>query len=385
MTTSLQNLGIKPDLRPEVRVRMGRKGDRGGVVEKDRFHLCTGRASGAGMKAVSDPHPSFAAFNGAEARYRQELRGTPIHALGGAWAARRRLDLEPLRCCPPPRPRGPAWDAPVLLWRRRPCASLGARQVDGHRLSWRRLPVPAAPAGGEERGDGLQADLHLVFPAPLAGGRRSRPLPSCPAFIESGGPWSYATMQWWGFYQGIQAQWVQMGGAGEPDLYGLPIRLSCSAGRSPAAALRWVPELYTDFAAGQTLQGFLAWRAAQAEAARPSWPAPPPRPPRRRPGALGPSRSAAPTCRPTPSSRPCEVGDEPAHSAWGIDSDLLQSLEEGDLCPNCEEGSLEVASGPNCSCHQPALLRLRRGRAPLRRLGWRKATARQTSGTRSAG
>ena len=33
------------------------------------------------------------------------------------------------------------------------------------------------------------------------------------------------------------------------------------------------------------------------------------------------------------------------------DSDLLQSLEEGDLCPNCEEGSLEVASGPNCSCH----------------------------------
>lgn len=33
------------------------------------------------------------------------------------------------------------------------------------------------------------------------------------------------------------------------------------------------------------------------------------------------------------------------------DFDLLQALEEGDACPECEDGRLDVASGPDCSCH----------------------------------
>ena len=271
MTTSLQNLGIKPDLRPEVRVRMGRKGDRGGVVEKDRFHLCTGRASGAGMRAVSDPHPSFAAFNGAEARYRQELRGTLIHARweapgrhgdGSIWS---RFDAARL----------PGHEVPPGM---RPCCSGdGARARRWVRGKWTDIACPGDACQfrqprleGKNEVTDCKRISTLVFQLRWLEGASSRPLPSCPAFIESGGPWSYATMQWWGFYQGIQAQWVQMGGAGEPDLYGLPIRLSLQRRTVPGRGAEvWVPELYTDFAAGQTLQGFLAWRAAQAEAARP--------------------------------------------------------------------------------------------------------------------
>lgn len=33
---------------------------------------------------------------------------------------------------------------------------------------------------------------------------------------------------------------------------------------------------------------------------------------------------------------------------------LLAALEEGDTCPQCEDGELEVAAGPNCSCHRCA-------------------------------
>ena len=265
MTANLERLGIKPDLRPEVRVRMGRKGERGGVVEKDRFHLCTGRASGSGMKATSDLHPSFAAFNAAEARFRQELRGTLIHTRweapvrhgdGSVWT---RYDAARL----------PGHEVPPGL--RPVCTGDGGRARRLVRGKWLDIACPG-DACEFRQGDAppCKRTSTLVFQLRWLEGASSRPLPSCSAFVESGGPWSYATMQWWGFYATIETQWKQMGGVTEPDLYGLPIRLSLQRRTVPGRGAEvWVPELYTDFAAGQTLQSFLAYRAQEAERARP--------------------------------------------------------------------------------------------------------------------
>lgn len=273
--STLDRLGIKPDLRPEVRVRMGRKGERGGVVEKDRFHLCCGRANGAGTNATSNPHPSFSAFNAAEPRYRQELRGTLIHARweapsrhgdGCAWT---RFDASRL----------PGHEVPPGL--HPVCSGDGQRARRWVRGKWQEIACPGDACQfrqpRQETRGGKTSEVTdckrtstLVFQLRWGEIEGKRPLPSCSCFVESGGPWSYATMQWWGFYGAIKQQWNQMGGAGEPDLYGLPIRLSLQRRTVPGRGAEvWVPELYTDFSAGQTLQSFLAWRAEQAERARP--------------------------------------------------------------------------------------------------------------------
>lgn len=279
-------LGIHPDRRPEVRIRMGRKGERGGVIEKDRFHLCSGRASGSGMKAVSDYHPSFGAFNGATPDRRREVRGTIIHsrweapARHGDGACWTRFDANKL-----PGHEQPPGQHPV-------CSGDGRRAKRWVGRKWTDIVCPGD--GCEFRqGDSPPCKRSSTLVVQLrwreeVGDR----LPAAAAFIESGGSWSFATHQWWGFYVQIRTQWRRLLNqpcpdcrptstapcrtcegdrlVGEPDLYGMPIRISLQRRTVPARGAEvWVPELYTDFAAGQTLQGFLAWRAKLAEEARP--------------------------------------------------------------------------------------------------------------------
>lgn len=299
----MTGMGINPDRRPEVRVRMGRKAAGGGVEQKDMFHLCTSRANGSGMKATSDPHPSFSGFNSAPPERRRELRGSLVHATwtaperfgdGCAWS---RFDAQKLPGHESPPGKQPTCSGDGAKARRWVGRGTAARFVEiacpGDACEFRQYRK-------DDRGNDVadcKRSSTLVFQLRWREEVGDR-LPCSSAFIESGGPVSLATMQWWGFYRDICAQWrrllAEVGGAtpcplgkatghgrtcplcqgdgatDEPNLYGMPIRLSLQQRTSAARQARiWVPELYMDFPAGQTLQGWLAWKAEQAAKAAP--------------------------------------------------------------------------------------------------------------------
>lgn len=312
-------LGIQPATRPEVRVRMGLKPSvyrallqgraqqleaeqpqqaahlrqlaqsvRDGIppATRTRFWLARGRADGKGQNAISELHPSFADFNRVDlpAAACAELRGNLIHA---DWVAPTRHGAG---CC------WTRFSADKLPGHGTPPGMHPVCSGDGHT---RRRWVQGRWQEGHCPGDACEFRQNdnppckrsstLVFQLRWLEQAGRRPLPSTSAFIESAGSWGHTTHQWWGFYVQIRRQWRHMfptpctcqpsararcklcegdGLVGDPDLYGLPIRLSLAKYTVPGNQF-WVPELFTDFSPGQTLQGFLAARAQLLEQARP--------------------------------------------------------------------------------------------------------------------
>lgn len=284
----LAALGVRPDTHPEVRVRMGLKGQSGGVVERDRFHLMMFKTPGSGMKAVSVPHPDFAEFNriftpkgdddmenDRERRrhnaLRRVLRGTLIHgqfeapSRTGDGCIFTRFSANRL----PNVPENPL---------RRPACS-----GDGHEATrWNGREFITLPCPGDrcefrqeyQSRQGPTTDCKrastLVFQLRWRASDSIKPLPCARACIETAGMYSFATAQWWGFYQVIAQQWTLLGGQGAPDVFGLPIRLVLTETSVPQRGAKvWVPELHTDLPEGQTLQEFLVWRAKALAEARP--------------------------------------------------------------------------------------------------------------------
>lgn len=59
---------------------VGRKGPSGAPIETDRFFLVSPVDSLVGQHRIRPPHPSFAAFNEADPKHRQTIRGNIVHA-----------------------------------------------------------------------------------------------------------------------------------------------------------------------------------------------------------------------------------------------------------------------------------------------------------------
>lgn len=270
---ALVALGIRPDQHPPIRVRMARKKDPSegrGVVDKGMFHLCHFRARGAGKDAVSDPHPSFSGFNSAAPDKRRILRGNLVHAVFpasermgtvGACYTRFRADLLPgvrmgsvegnRPCCTGDGVSARRWNVKAGEFEDIGCP--------GDLCEFRQTP-PGAEFPPCKRSSSLV--FQLRWPA-------ATPYPCLTAMIETAGSWSFASHQWWGLYTTIKQQWDLIVGQGEPDVYGLPIRLQLVERATLGTARRpWVPELHLDFEEGKTLQDFLLFRARARREAR---------------------------------------------------------------------------------------------------------------------
>lgn len=298
MSHDLPALGIVPDTHPGARIRMGLKGERGGVVERDRFHIALFRAPGSGMSARSVPHPEFTAFN----RIPEFVHDPSRYSHLKAWEAEeaRKQDhaayvareVETRRLIrgvlvhgqfesPDRTGGGCCWTRYVAQQlprhdrnreNRPTCSGDGRtarRFVDG---AWKDIICPGDKCQyRQERDEKGQAIMDCKRSSTLVFQLRWRTnkLPCETAMIETSGMWSFATMQWWGFYENIRRQWETIIGPGEPDVYSLPIRLMLTersvTGRQ---AKVWVPELHPDLPDGMSLQSFLSWRAGEIGAAR---------------------------------------------------------------------------------------------------------------------
>lgn len=327
-----QALGIHASSLPTIAISRGRKKEGGGVIGKDRFWLTNARAVGSGRNAYRELAPEFAAYNdeiappdrrafgdnegayrdacdsyqtrlAAHHATRRVLHATIMHA---SFEARGRGDLDGAvfsRFQAATMPQGfgqrtPPGQAP---W----CCGDGrtARRWDGAKWGEVTCPGDRCPyrvEGTGPRGQGKHCQkmstlvLQLRWPdapcpackgrgitgpdrAPCAvckgAGRWSWGLPCTRAMLETGGTYSYATDWLWGFYDLIAGQWAAIGGEGEPNLYGLPVRLSLVyKGGSGAQGnwSAWIPQMEPDFEeSGGTLQGWLAAKAAAMDAARP--------------------------------------------------------------------------------------------------------------------
>ncbi len=297
MQHDLHALGVRPDQHPAVRVRMGLKATKGyGVTHKDRFHLAEYRANGSGMEARSVPHPSYAAFNAlhppelarahergesvdeqeaanlqaAHNQKRRELRGTLIHGEfhaparteGGCAFTRFAAHQLPGQGANPFRRPACTGDGHVAQRWNPKSATFEEIACAGDRCEFRQeVTIQGRPVTPCARVTTLL--FQLRWPA-------TTPFPALPAMIEVKGPVSVATMQWWGFYAAICEQWKQLGGQGEPNVYGLPIRIGLVRRTFQTRKSEvWVPEIHPDLPDGQTLQSFLVWRAQQLAEARP--------------------------------------------------------------------------------------------------------------------
>ena len=268
---ALVALGIKPDTHPPVRIRMGKKADRGyGVVDRDAFHLAHFRANGSGKDARSIPHPSFASFNAAPNEKRRLLRGNLVHA---QFAASERLGTKGA-CYTRFRANSLPGVAHASVPGMRPaCTGDGvfASRWDPRAKSFVEIACPGDLCEFRQTPDGKEfppclRSSSLVLQLRWPG----HPFPCLMAMIESGGSHSHASHQWWGFYTTIKAQWDEIvGDDSTPDVYGIPIQLQLFERAMVRSAKRvWVPELHLDFDAGQTLQDFLLFRARNRREAR---------------------------------------------------------------------------------------------------------------------
>lgn len=268
---ALVALGIKPDLHPPVRIRMGEKKREGfGIVGKGMFHLCEFRAVGAGTNARSVPHASFASFNSADPEKRRVLWGNLVHArfaaserLGTVGACYTRFRADTL----------PGIALGSVQGSRPACTGDG---VSATRWNMKRKGFDAIACPGDlcefRQADGdnmppCKRSSSMVFqlrwPAKF-------PFPCLNAFLETAGSWSFASQQWWGFHMHIAQQWAEIvGDDSPPDVYGLPIRFQLVE-RTTLGSKRkqWVPELSLDFEEGKTLQDFLLFRARSRREAR---------------------------------------------------------------------------------------------------------------------
>lgn len=261
---ALVALGIKPDLHPPVRIRMGEKKKEGfGVVGKGMFHLCDFRAVGNGTNARSVPHASFGSYNGAPEDRRRTLWGNLVHAqfvapqrLGtiGACYTRFRADTLPGIALGSVQGNRPACTGDGVFATRWNPRTKGFDEIGcpGDLCEFRQADGDNMPPC--KRSSSLV--FQLRWPAKY-------PFPCLNAFIETAGSWSFASQQWWGFYTHIKQQWAEIVGDGStPDVYGLPIRLQLVERTSLGSKRKqWVPELSLDFEEGKTLQDFLLFRS----------------------------------------------------------------------------------------------------------------------------
>jgi len=317
-------LGIHARSLPTIAISRGRKKNGGGVEGKDRFWLSNANAIGSGRNAYRELAPDFAAYNdeprpppsGAppEAREaytdrlaehhasRRVLHATIMHArfeaaergdLDGAVFSRFQAQTQPKSGGNAPPGQAPwctgdghqarRWSG--AAWTACPCPGnacefrmegTGPRGQGKHcskmstlvlQLRWPEAPCPAC------KGRGITGADRAPCPVCKGSGRWSWGLPCARAMMETGGTYSYATDWLWGFYDLIAGQWRAIGGEGEPDLYGLPVRLSLvykGGSGAHGAWSAWLPQMEPDFEeVGGTLQGWLAAKAAAVAQARP--------------------------------------------------------------------------------------------------------------------
>ena len=327
---NLDALGIHPSSLPTIAITRGRKKPGGGVEGKDRFWLANARAVGSGRNAYRELAPEFAAYNDepappdlsqmspderdrATADFRRRidahhaprriLYGTIMHArfeaaergdLDGAVFSRFQAQTVPasMQIRPPPG-QAPWCVGDGQTARRWTGSRFETVPCPGDRCEWRQ-------EGTGPRGQGKHSSkmstlvLQLRWPeAPCPGckGRRivgadraqcnvckgtgawSWGLPCARAMLETGGTYSYATDWLWGFHALIVGQWRAIGGEGEPDMYGLPVRLTLlnkSGSGQQGAWSAWIPQMEPDFGeSGGTLQSWLAAKARALAEARP--------------------------------------------------------------------------------------------------------------------
>jgi len=237
--------GIEPRQPISVAVAMGRKGESGGVVGKDRFWLVNARADGMGRAAVRGLHASFARFNGAPPEQCRTVRGNIVHAQEeeACWTSYTAQTL-------------PGHQHPRLA---PSCQGDGARAQRWmpERAAYVEIPCPnercqyRQPTQGT-RGPGRSLCNPL---AKLVFQLRFESMPCLPAVFSGRGYETTGALK--GFFLDIERQANALG-LERPNLYGLPFALELSSRSNPEKQTKWwAVSMVPDLPAGMTLQGFL--------------------------------------------------------------------------------------------------------------------------------
>lgn len=275
-------LGVVPQHHPEVRIRLGRKGDRGGVVGRDRFWITTWRADGSGQQAVSNLAPGFEAFNANVAENdesnlskRRILRGCLVHAnfyspeRFGNGAMTTQFKAQQL-----PGMAAPAFGGPTCSSKDGVTAKRWNQRADSYEEI--HCPAEACPFRQEISSNSRTGKTYVNVPCHRTSAivfqlrwisAAGDAFPCSRAWIEARGSWGSATHQWWAFHESIVNEYRQLGGTGELSWYGFPIKLVLEKRTSPVKrSSYWVPCLYPDFPPGMTLQSWLLKQAEMSSA-----------------------------------------------------------------------------------------------------------------------
>jgi len=287
LSDALDNATAKPD----VYLRRGRKGKTHGadhaaigldvakspyrfgpVWGKDRFWL-THAATGSGENATSELHESYLDFNQRTDEGSKVVLGTIVHrsieeclkiqrvANEITVNGKKHKDPNGRRpaCCSMPNTNGT--DAVATR--------LGVQTPE-----WREMPCRAAECRFAQRqpvGRDGALKSECIINGSLTFQLRLKGMPELMCQTETKGGFAddqgdgefsqwggHVLTNWVGWYNDLRKQWENMGLPGEPNLYGLPIRLShaFSSGRNKVTMMN----LSTDLDPGMTLQQWLMRR-----------------------------------------------------------------------------------------------------------------------------
>ncbi len=246
---------------------VGRKGDRGAPVERDRFHILLPAAQlreiAGRQNTVRDPHPSFAPYNTAEPDRRKMVLARLAHArIAECFEYRRQAQVLPELVHPR--------RAPV-------CQGDGrrARRYSADRQDYIEIPCPGercpyAQKSSDSKPPACKPWMRFLARFDFPRGADGRGLPNIP-FKYASGSWN-TVKNFLGFFEGFGAACRNLGV--EPDaipLFGLPVALTLQERTDPGQQRRF-PVVSIVVAGDQDLIawiGFQLGRLAQLSTRRP--------------------------------------------------------------------------------------------------------------------
>jgi len=239
---------------------VGRKGDRGAPVERDRFHILLPAAHavelGGRSTLARDPHPSFGPFNAAPAERRTVVLARLAHArIDECFEYRLQAQVLPNIVHPKKAPacmgdgrRAQRWDPKTSAYLDTDCPG-------------ERCPFSQAPGGGKPRPCKPWMRFIARFDWPRVDGKG---LPNVP-FKYASGAWN-TVRNFVGFFESFRANCRNLGV--NPDaipLFGLPVTIQLQERTDPSAQRRFPVVAITVAGDGDLIAWILAQQARLCE------------------------------------------------------------------------------------------------------------------------
>jgi len=214
---------------------VGKTGDRGAPVERDRFHVLLPNAQlrelGGRTNTVRDPHPSFAPFNGAGPERRAVIQARLAHArISECFEFRRQAQVLPSIVHPKKAPACQGDGVRARRWNPERSDYVEI-QCPGERCPHTQKPDPSKPSACKPF---MRFLARFDFPRDTTG----RGLPNLP-FKFTSGSWN-TVKNFVGFFESFKANCRNLGV--DPDsipLFGLPVSLQLQERTDPGQQRRF--------------------------------------------------------------------------------------------------------------------------------------------------